>query len=91
MALLKNFPLIYQLVPNHGYTKLMVHGVPCNCHANGTLPTSAELYHELSQNAHLKGWNMLDHPNWVKSAILDPGKTKLSFLFTLHNMDGKLN
>jgi len=92
VAFLKFFPPIYQLVLNHRYTKLVVHGVPCPRHADGTLPTSAELYTELgTNNAHLKGWNMLDHPNWVKLVLLDPGKTELSFTFALHDTDGKIN
>jgi len=54
-AFLKHFPPIYQLVPNHGYTKLIVYGIPCMQHPNSMLPTSTELYQELgTNNAHLK-------------------------------------
>ncbi len=92
MAFLKFFLPIYQLVLNHGYTKLVVHGVPCPHHADSTLLMSVELYKELgTNNAHLKGWNMLNHPNWVKLALLDPGKMESSFTFALHNTDGKIN
>ena len=50
---LKHFLPIYQLVPNHGYKKLIVHSVLCLQHLNSTLPTSAELLHKLSSNTHL--------------------------------------
>ncbi len=90
-AFLKHFPPIYQLVPNHGYTKLVVHGVPCMCHADGTLLTSAKLTMELANNAHLRGWKMLDQPNWVKLALLDPGKTKSSVTFALLDTTGSIN
>ena len=34
---------------------------------------------------------MLDHPNWVKSALLDPSKMESSFSFALHDTDSKIN
>ncbi len=90
-AFLKHFPPIYQLVPNHGYTKLVVHGVPILCHADGTLPTSDELLSELNHNLHLHQWKMLDRPNWVKLALLDPGRTESSFSFALLDTTGSIN
>src|SRR5216683_6625293 len=34
---------------------------------------------------------MLDHPNWVKSVLLDPSKMESFFSFALHDTDGKIN
>jgi len=90
-AFLKHFPPIYQLVPNHGYTKLVVHGVPLLHHADRTLPTSEELLCKLNHNVHLHKWKMLNQPNWVKSALLDPGKTESSFTFALLDTTGNIN
>jgi hypothetical protein len=84
-ALLDKFPAgLFNLIHNNGLRKFIVNGVPCVQKPNGCLPTLQELFAEFQQNnAHIRQWDLPEHPSWTRGALADVTKTEMSFTFLL--------
>jgi hypothetical protein len=84
-AILSKFPGgLFNLIRNNGLQKFIVNGVPCIRKPNGRLPTSDELFTEFQRNnAHIRQWDLPEHPAWTRGALMDTTKTETSFTFLL--------
>ena len=84
-ALLDKFPGgLFNLIRNDGLQKFIVNGVPCIRKPNGRLPTSDELFQEFQRNnAHIRQWDLPEHPAWTRGALMDTTKKETSFTFLL--------
>jgi hypothetical protein len=93
-ALLELFPKFFNLIQNDSLKKFMVHGVPYVRAADGSLPTSDELFTEFRRNnGHLQKWGLSERPTWTRGAILDCSKMETSFSFLLtdpHNTANRI-
>jgi hypothetical protein len=81
---------IFTLVPNEGQTRIAFQNVPIYRHANGDLPTSAELKTELGKNLQYRTCSVIEAPIWTKATIADPTKTIGAFTILLSNPGRKL-
>ena len=84
-ALLNKFPAgLFNLIRNDGLCKFIVNGVPCVRKPNRCLPTAQELFEEFQwNNAHIRQWDLPEHPTWTQGALADVTKTETSFTFLL--------
>jgi hypothetical protein len=84
-ALLDKFPAgLFNLIRNDGLRKFIVNGVPCVRKPNGRLPMALELFEEFQRNnAHIRQWDLPEHPTWTRGALADVTKTETSFTFLL--------
>jgi hypothetical protein len=84
-ALLSKFPGgLFNLIRNDGLRKFIVNGVPCIRKPNGRLPSADELFTEFQRNnAHIRQWDLPEHPAWTRGALMDTTKTETSFTFLL--------
>ena len=84
--LLSPFPAGYSLVPQHGYTRLLLNGVPV-IRSNGALPSSADLTRELARNIAYQDILCVAPPQWL-TAIIPEEKSHSSVTFTFIDEDG---
>jgi hypothetical protein len=84
-ALLDKFPGgLFNLIRNDGLQKFIVNGVPCIRKPNGRLPMADELFNEFQRNnAHIRQWDLPEHPAWTRGALMDTTKKETSFTFLL--------
>ncbi len=84
--LLAPFPLGYSLVPQHGYTRVLLNGVPV-IRSNGALPSSADLTCELARNIVYQDILCVAPPRWL-TAVIPEEKSHSSVTFTFIDEDG---
>jgi hypothetical protein len=81
---------IFTLVPNEGQTCIAFQNVPIYRHANGDLPSSAELKTELGKNLQYRACSVIEAPIWTKATLADPTKTTGAFTILLSDPGRKL-
>ena len=84
--LLSPFPPGYSLVPQCGYTRVLLNGVPV-IRLNGALPLSTDLTHELARNIAYQDILCVAPPRWLMATIPEE-KTHSSVTFAFIDEDG---
>ena len=84
--LLSPFPSGYSLVPQHGYTRVLLNSVPV-IRQNGALPSSADLTRELACNIAYQDILCIAPPRWLM-AVIPEGKSHSSVTFAFIDEDG---
>jgi len=74
------------IMPQKGFTRVMVHTVPIVC-SNGAQPDSKMLSSELARNEACVGLRVIQQPRWLRST-LDVEKTHSSIIFAFLDEDG---
>ena len=82
-VILKPFDDSFQLIPSRGFTRLLVHGMPCSRCPDGSLPSSADILKELAANVTFQGATIIDGPTWCRAVVTDPSKEKGAVSFIL--------
>ena len=86
-VLLSPFQPGASLVPQWGYTRVIVHSVPIVLDDKGSRPLSDDLVSELSLNEACKGLRVINPPKWLKTTI-GPEKIQSSIIFSFLDEDG---
>jgi hypothetical protein len=82
-VILNLFDSSFQLIPSRGFTRLLVHGMPCIRRPDGSLPLSADILKELTINVPFQGATIIDGPTWSHAVVTDPTKEKGAVSFIL--------
>jgi hypothetical protein len=82
-VILNLFDSSFQLIPSRGFTRLLVHGMLCIRHPDGSLPSSADILKELTINIPFQGVTIIDGLMWSRAIVIDPTKEKGTVSFIL--------
>lgn len=75
------------LMPQHGYTRVILHSVPVVRTNNGVVPSSEEILAELQQNQVCQGLFLVSPPKWIQLSV-EPEKLESSIIFSFIDESG---